>query len=149
AGHSEVPKRMSPVAWSVLSANVHPSCGLNSNRGKLPIQPLAQRTPHDLLFVVTAQPGEAFREKRNRLAIGAGTRQLGEIRSPEHPIWTESVIDAADVLMQIRERIWPRGVARHRTRLHRDIRTLREWHQRIHMGERLGILLSGRDREVI
>src|SRR5207244_5360884 len=76
--------------------------------GKAPAHPVAQGFAHDQLEIAALQPGQLLGEHRHALPPGTGhPRNVG---APEHPIRTERVEAAAEVLVEAAERIRIFGV---------------------------------------
>src|SRR6476646_9201072 len=88
------------------------TCGLRLGMWDVPPDPLAHAAAHDPGLVVLAEPVELLGEERHGLAPRA--RQARPVGAPEHPLRAERVIDAANVRMQIAERVWQRRVTRQR-----------------------------------
>ncbi len=85
-----------------------------------PTEPFAQSAAHHPGFVLRRQPRNIFREHRNGLCVG--TRQTGQIRSPEHPSWAVCIIDAAEVRVKVPVGVVLGAVSRKGGHLDRDVR---------------------------
>src|SRR5438876_7170827 len=76
---------------------------------ELPAEPVAHRTPHDELLVAVGQPGHLLGEHGHALLPRA--RHARDVRSPEHPLGAEGVVELPDVSVDVTVRIGLAGVA--------------------------------------
>src|SRR5215470_556723 len=98
--------------------------GLMASLLSFPAEPVTDRSAHDQLEVAALQPGQLFGEQRHALTPRAGHAR--DVGAPEPARRAESVVQAAQVVVDVAKRVGLIGVARRAGRLHRDVGILRE-----------------------
>src|SRR5678809_251246 len=89
-----------------------------------PAEPVTDGPAHDQLEVAALQPGQLFGEQRHALTPRA--RHARDVGAPEPARGTEGVVEPAQVVVDVAERVRLIGVARRAGRLLRDVGELRE-----------------------
>src|SRR6266571_9230548 len=90
---------------------------------QLPVDPVAERAPHDQLFVLRRQPRYVVGEHRDTLPPRA--RHPRDVGPPEHSLGAEGVVELLDMPVDVAIRIRLARVARRPGRLQRHVTMLR------------------------
>src|SRR5713101_1824030 len=77
---------------------------------QLPVEPVAERAPHDQLFVLRRQPRQLLGEHRDALLPRA--RHPSNVGPPEHALRAEGVVELPDVSVDVAIRIRLARIAR-------------------------------------
>src|SRR5947199_5714674 len=98
--------------------------GLMSYLLSFPSQPVTGGPAHYQFEVAALQPGQLFGEQRHALTPRAGHAR--DVGAPEPARGAESVVEPAQVVVDVAKRVGLIGVARRAGRLHRDVGIFRE-----------------------
>src|SRR2546426_9045964 len=86
---------------------------------QLPVEPVAERAPHDQLFVLRREPRQLLGEHRDALLPRA--RHPRDVGPPEHSLRAKGVVELPDVSVDVAKRIRLARVARRAGRLQRYV----------------------------
>src|SRR5437667_6040150 len=89
-----------------------------------PSKPVADSPAHYQFEVAALQPGQLFREQRHALTPRA--RHARDVGAPKPARGAEGVVEPAQVVVAVANRVRLTGVARRAGRLHRDVGIFRE-----------------------
>src|SRR4029450_6176625 len=99
-----------------------PGCMQRLSSWELPVEPVAEGAAHDQLLIMLRQPRQLLCEERHTLLPGA--RHARDVRPPEHALGAESVVDLAEIGLNVAKGIGFTGVARRPGSLDRHVRIL-------------------------
>src|SRR5688572_23488852 len=122
AGHTATSEPVTRTDSGIIDARLRRSALLP--RRELPAYPFAQPAPQDPLLVGRREPGDLLGQIGQALPVAA--REAREVGAPEHPLGAERVVNAADIGLELPERVLVRRVVRQAAHLDRDIGTLRQ-----------------------
>src|SRR4029450_13538171 len=91
--------------------------GLMASLLSFPSQPVADGPTHDQFQVAALQPGQLFSEQRHALTPRAGHAR--DVGAPEPARGAEGIVQPAQVVVDVAERVGLIGVAWRTRRLHR------------------------------
>src|SRR5215813_12068731 len=115
--HTETP--IVPEGCSPAVPHWRPGCMQRLSSWELPVEPVAEGTAHDQLLIMLRQPRQFLREERYALLPRA--RHARDVRPPEHALGAESIVDLAEVGLNVAKGIGFTGVARRPSSLDRHI----------------------------
>src|SRR4051794_28395813 len=106
AGRQRLPRmRPSMLAfmWEMTYGFIFVPCRKWRSAGQAPADPIAHSLAHDQFEIAALQPGQLLGEHGHALPPGTGHPR--DVGAPEHPIRTERVENAVQVLVEAAERV--------------------------------------------